>query len=124
MNILTISFIFIVFIALLSLSMAILYRVFGSGIFLGIEDFLCVTVIDNSDNVSEKMAAITENLTSECIYSGTKVLIIDGGMDRGQKELCSKYCEMHNFIIMCTPDEINNVIFSLKKVKRVEKKVI
>lgn len=84
--------------------------------------------MDTSDDVKQKINEIIDNIGSDCQSSSTKVIIVDGGMDVWQREICDKYCEKYSFLEICTPDMLNGIIFSLKNKNdfnfRVEKNII
>lgn len=117
MDFFIIIFISIFSVMLFSVSILLSYRIFGIGLFkdLGIS---CVTIIEKNDNVEERLSDIINSMESECLLSDTKVIIIDGGIDIGQIEICRKYCDKYEFLKFCTPDNLSELIFNIKSVKR------
>ncbi len=118
MNLVLIIFVVVVLVVLFASAVIVMMKIFGTGMFYGLQS-VCTFVLDENDSVQETLMQITESLGSECEYSGTKILIIDGGMNRGQREICRLHCERYNYFLFCTPDKTNEILFSLKKGKEV-----
>ena len=116
MNVIIICFILVLSVVLFACSAIIIVKIFGTGFFIGL-DLSCVTVMDDNDDVNGKINAIIDNIGSDCQSSATKVIIVDGGMNLWQREICDKYCEKYSFLEICTPDMLNGIIFSLKNKK-------
>lgn len=127
MNVIIICFVLVISVVLFACSAIIIVKIFGTGFFTGL-DLSCVTVMDSSDDVGQKISRIIDNIGADCQSSSTKVIIVDGGMNIRQRELCDRYCEKYSFLKVCTPDMLNGIIFSLKNKKdfnfRVEKNII
>lgn len=127
MNAIIVCFILVVSVVLFACSAIIIVKIFGTGFFTGL-DLFCITIMDTSDDVKQKINEIIDNIGSDCQSSSTKVIIVDGGMDVWQREICDKYCEKYSFLEICTPDMLNGIIFSLKNKNdfnfRVEKNII
>ncbi len=118
MNFAMIIFIVVVSVVLFACAAAVTIKIFGTGMFFGL-GVTCTFVMEDSDSVQEKLIQITEALGTECEYSGAKILIIDGGLNRGQREICRMHCEKYSYFLFCTPDKTNDIIFALKKGKDV-----
>lgn len=113
MDIITIIFVVVISAVLFACSAVVIIKLFGTGIFYGL-DIYCITIMTETDNIHEKLSDISESLGTECISSSLKIIIIDGGMNTGQREICRSFCEKHSYFIMTTPDKTNDVLFSLK----------
>lgn len=114
MHIVVIIFISIFSVMLFSASILLSYRLFGIGIFKNLS-MNCVTIIEKNDNTEERLSDIINSMEGECLLSGTKVIIVDGGIDIGQLEICRKYCDKYDFLMFCTPDNLSELIFNIKK---------
>ncbi len=60
------------------------------------------------NHVVNKMQWIDEDLIN-------KIILIDGGLNIEQKELCNNYCHKYDFLEFTTPDSLNDMIFNLQK---------
>ena len=60
------------------------------------------------NHVVNKMQWIDEDLIN-------KIILIDGGLNIEQKELCNNYCHTYDFLEFTTPDSLNDMIFNLQK---------
>ena len=114
MNLLSVIFIVVLAFVLFSVGAVTIIKIFGTGVFFG-TGVHCVTVMDNKDNVQDRLMLIIDSLGPECESSSAHIIIVDGGMNRGQREVCRKYCSKYAFMIMCTPDKLNETLFMLKK---------
>lgn len=60
------------------------------------------------NHIVNKMQWIDEDLIN-------KIILIDGGLNKEQKELCNNYCHKYDFLEFTTPDSLNDMIFNLQK---------
>lgn len=116
MDIQIVGAIFFIAIVLFIFFTSVLFKYFGTGIIEN-KEISIVTVINSSDNITDRLSMIADDLAAECIASGINVIIVDGGMSIHQKEICDIYCEKYSFLIYTTPDMLCNVIFELKNRK-------
>ena len=114
MNFFIVIIISVFSILLFSASIIIFYRIFVVGIFRNL-DINCVAIIEKNDNAEERLADIVSSLEGECLLSDTKIIIVDGGIDIGQHEICRKYCDKYDYLKFCTPDNLSEMIFNVKK---------
>ena len=114
MNIISISIILIVSAALLAAVSFVFMKIYGRGILCGLK-LTAAVVIDSHDDAEELLYKITDNLCPDCECSSVKIIIIDGGMDMRQREICRKYCEKYSFFIISSPEKISDHILNLQK---------
>jgi len=114
MNLISVIFISFVSLVLFSVAAFTVIKLFGTGIFYG-TGVECIAVMDENDNVQDRLILITDSFGVECENSSAHIIIVDGGMNRGQKEVCRRYCDKYSYMIMCTPDSLNETLFSVKK---------
>ncbi len=116
MSVYIIAVVFFVSVILFAIFTAVMFRLFGIGMMEN-KDINIVVAFDDTDNVKDKLVAMTEDLSAECISSGIKIIILDVGMNNYQKELCRVYCDMYSFYAYSMPDNINELLITLKKKK-------
>ena len=116
MCLLTVIFIIVFSVVLFASAVAIIIKLFGTGFLYGHDITLCLVMTEN-DNAEEKLSDIVEALDAECRASMVKIVIIDGGMNVGQLEVCRKYTEKYSYFLLISPDRTNEILFSLKKEK-------
>ncbi|MGN0613734.1 MAG: hypothetical protein ACI4JB_07505 [Porcipelethomonas sp.] len=114
MNIISVIIILVISAVLLAASSCIFLKIFGRGIFSG-SNLSAAVVIDINDDAEEILGNIAEKFRTELECTRVKIIIIDGGMSVGQREICRRYCDMYNFFIICTPDNLSSLIFKLQK---------
>lgn len=114
MNLVSVIFVSVVSLILFSVAAITIIKLFGTGIFYG-TGAECVVVIDSHDNVQDRLIMLTDSFGVECESSSAHIIIVDGGMNRGQREVCRRYCDKYSYMIMCTPDNLNETLFSVKK---------
>lgn len=113
MNILTASVIIISAVLIMMGCCILFIKIFGRGMFFGIT-ITSAIVIKESDNPEAILCNAVDSLGSEFEYSGSVLLIIDGGMDRIQRETCEKFCSRYPYMEMCSPDLIRDRVLELQ----------
>ena len=116
MDILTVSVIVAVSAVLLIFFCIIFIRLFGRGIFWGL-DITGAVVLGREDDVRSVLWEIVDGPAKEFEYSHLKIVIVDTGMDMGQLEVCRSFCERYNYFLLSAPDELGNKIVNIQKRK-------
>ncbi len=117
MDIITVSLIIAAAVLLMMGSCIVFIKLFGKGLFFGIS-IDAVTAIGEDDDPEAIIYNIIDSIGSEFEYSGSKLIIMDIGMDLKSVECCRRICERYDYIEMCTPDKLPEKICSLRSAEK------
>lgn len=78
---------------------------------------IAVVVFYGSEDVNQKICSIIRKFQWVDEELLEKIIIIDGGLNMEQKEICLNYCSRYDYLEFTTPDNLNNMIFELQKNK-------
>lgn len=76
---------------------------------------ISVIVLFCDENIRLKLYHIVKKMqwTDEDLIS--KIILIDGGLNTEQREICCDYCHKYDFLEFTSPDKLNDMIFKLQK---------
>lgn len=76
---------------------------------------ISVVVLYSDENIKIKLNHIVNKMQWIDEDLINKIILIDGGLNKEQKELCNNYCHKYDFLEFTTPDSLNDMIFNLQK---------
>lgn len=76
---------------------------------------ISISVLYSTDNIKLKLGDIANRMRwiDEDIIN--KIILIDGGLNLEQKEICRNYCDKYDYFIFTSPDNLSNLVFELQK---------
>ena len=117
MDILTVSAIIAVSAVLLIFFSIIFIKLFGRGVFWGL-NITASVVLGSDDDVRSVLWEIADGPAKEFEHPGSKIVIVDAGMDMGQLEVCRSFCERYGIFELCAPDELGRKVVEIQKERR------
>lgn len=76
---------------------------------------ISIIVLNSTDNIKLKLSDIVNRMRwiDEDIID--RIILIDGGLNLEQKEICRNYCDKYEYLIFTSPDNLSNLVFELQK---------
>lgn len=76
---------------------------------------ISIIVLNSNDDIKLKLGDIVNRMRwiDEDIIN--RIILIDGGLNLEQKEICRNYCDKYEYLIFTSPDNLCNLVFELQK---------
>lgn len=76
---------------------------------------ISIKILYNTDDINLKLGDIVNKIRWIDEDLINRVILIDGGLNSEQKEICRNYCDKYDYFIFTSPDNLSNLVFELQK---------